>query len=252
MTTEIQKIPGNFNLPTTWPKVEFPDITSSVLYDWHADDLKLGAFQPWVDRVSGLALTTFSSNFDLPNVISETNGHKAIVFEKRSKIRAAVGVLPHFMTLSLVVEPGSDNSGSARLISGQPGFKLVNMDTVGAKMVTNSTIESADKVRTTLGSATVGGLVANKKTNAVVRYEPGVSITAQLLGGVPVVGALQNVVSNTEDFLVGYNTLGTPSASLSEGFQGKISRITIWNRALSPVDIESVMFENKGTYKLPN
>lgn len=252
MTTEIQKIPGNFNLPAGWPKVEFPDITTGLVYDWHADDLNVGVFEPWIDRVSGVTLSTFGSAFALPNVIVDTNGRKTVVFEKASKLRATVGQLPHFMTMSLVAKPGPDNNGSARLISGQPGFKLVNMDTVGGRMVTNSTVENEDKTRVTVGSASVTGLIPNKQINAVIRYEPGVSITSQFTGAKAVTGKLGTAVANAQDLLVGYNTVNAPSASLIEGYQGTISRITIWERALSPLDIESVMFENQITYELPN
>lgn len=252
MTTEIQRIPGNFNLPASWPKIYFPDIKTNVLYDWHADDLSVGAFQPWVDRISGMRLETSAAEFDLPMVVLEDNGHKAVVFDKRSKLKASTGLLPNLMTMSIVAEAGLDNSASSRLISGSSGFKLVNMDTSSGKMTVNSTMQNADQSRTTLGSAIIPGLVTNKKTNAIVRYEPGVSITGQLLGGNAVSGTLGPEVSNTTVLMVGYNTSPVPTSSLVEGFRGKVSRITIWKKALTTVDMQAVFMENKLSYKLPD
>lgn len=241
--TEIQKIPGKFKLPDTWPKVDLEaNATNGIVYDWHADDLEVGKpVTAWKDRISAKNLVVDTS-FEAPTVIADSAiGHNALVFNGLCRMSNWWQILGD-LSISVVYKADSDNFGGSRILSGSPGYRLWSPVTAGGL-----TINVADQPSSPLGQMVMTTTRAKTAWQAgVVRYRPEVDMYGRLSGG----GAFESPISGpmvSERFVVGYNTSNAPAATApnASGFKGQISRITIWDRALANTDIELALVERE-------
>lgn len=248
MPTEVQKIPGAFNLPANWPKVEFPNIDSGILFDWWADDLALGSASTWVDRKSGKELK-LATNFDAPVVVNGPNNHKALTFNQRSKLTAAItGLIPQNTSIAVVYNVDPECSTASRLLSGQSGFRTWTPG-VGSRMHINATRVAGSGA---LGTAQSGPIIKGTWQTTAARYVSGKEIYARTLNGEPVTAALAVGDIDQQTLIVGYNTAGTiGSESTEAGYKGMISRLVIWDKSLTDVDIDAFLAIQKNIFKLP-
>lgn len=241
--TEVQKIPGKFNLPDTWPKVDLAaNTTDGMAFDWHADDLEVGKpITTWADRVGAKTLAV-DDGFTPPTVIQDpVTGHKTVVFSGLNRLSDWWQILGD-MSISVVYKVDSDNFGGSRILSGSPGYRLWSPVSAGGL-----TINVADKPSSPLGQMVMTTTRAKTAWQVgVVRYRPETDMYGRLSGGesfeTPITGPFIS-----ERFVVGYNTAATPAATApnASGFKGQISRITIWDRALANTDIDLAILERE-------
>lgn len=249
MPTEVQRIPGVFNLPSSWPKVQFPRIDEGILLDWWADDLTLGSsVSTWADRKSGKELK-LATNFDPATVVAGPNSHKAVKFVSRSKFTASVtGLLPQSMAMAVVYNVDPDCSTAARLISGQSGFRTWSPGS-GAKMHINATRTAGTGA---LGTVQSGPTVKGTWQTTAARYISNKEIYAKTLNGAGVTGTMLEGDIDQQVLIVGFNTAGVIGGETTDpGYKGLISRIVVWDRALNDVDIDAFLAVQKNTFKLP-
>lgn len=248
MSTEVQKIPGVFNLPSNWPKVQFPRIDEGIILDWSADDLALGNLSSWTDRKSGKALK-LAPSFDAPVVEAGPNGHKAVKFDARTKLIADVtNFIPQNTSIAVVYNVDPTCSTAARLLSGQSGFRTWSPGT-SSKMNLNSTAKAG---LTPLGTITSGPIVKGTWQSTATRYISGKEIYARTLNGAGVTGVMAAGDIDQQVFIVGYNTSGVIGGETSDpGYKGLIARIVVWDHALNDVDIDAYLAVQKNTYLLP-
>lgn len=241
MATEIQRIPGSFSLPADWPKVEFPDINSNLLFDWRADDLPLGDIaQPWLDRVSGQALTAMSGgSWQSIPVINAGSGHKAAQFRGASRLRID-HTLPQELTMCFVYRHREAGNSGGRLASGSDSYRTVMAGT-GESLNTNVAVNSSN----VLGQALIPGVKLETWQSATVSFATGrgdnSKIIGQVLGGPTTEQKILPEVMPPQAVLyIGFNPTspgGTNSATV--GYKGDIARIMVWGRGLSPIDVRA-------------
>lgn len=241
--TEVQKIPGKFNLPDGWPQVDLEaNATNGLAFDWHADDLAVG--QPvteWADRIGAKTLAV-DDKFAAPTVIQDAvTGHKSLVFNGMARM-SDWWQIPGDLSISVVYKVDGDNFGGSRILSGSTGYRLWSPITAGGL-----TINVADKPSSPLGQMVMATSRAKSAWQAgVVRYRPGVDMYGRMAGGVAVEAPIPGSMVS-ERFVVGYNTSNEPAltAPNASGFKGQISRISIWNRALSNADLDLAILERE-------
>lgn len=248
MPTEVQRIPGAFNLPANWPKVQFPRVDEGILLDWWADDLSLGEMTSWTDRKAGLSLN-LNTGFDAPVVTNGPNNHKAIQFNARTKLTTRVdNLLPQSTTIAAVYNVDPACSTAARIMSGQTSFRTWTPGAGSAMHLNTARIAGAG----TLGSIQSGPIVKGTWQSTAARYVSGKEIYAKTLNGKAVSGPMAEGELEQTTFIVGYNTAATLGSDANDpGFKGLLSRIVMWDRVLTDVDIDAFLAIQKNTFKLP-
>lgn len=247
MVTEIQRIPGNFTLPNGWPKIQFPDYTTKILYDWWADDLKTGAFTKLYDRVNSVAMS-LTPNFENPSVAKDSvTGHNYINFNRMTRLVASIPTLPQKLSMGVVYQVDPNTTTGSRLISGELGYRSVQVNPVGTTMkITAATAPSVHS-----GILDVKGVAVSSWQAAAMRFNPGKEIYAQILNNPAVSSNLttDEVVQNS--IIIGASGSTVPSnTSSSPGLTGKISRVVVWDRVLTDLDIEAFLNEQRNIFKL--
>lgn len=238
--TEIQKVPGRFNLPKDWPRLVLPDLTSDLLADWRAEDLPVGAMPVtgWRSaagpQADALKLVNDPGRA-LPVVAVDGNGNKYARFTNSLLQAATLWDGP--VTIVATVRPDADATGVQRIITGPSGrFRSVARQGTGfAVGVTGLTAYF-----TTSAQPGELAIVAARFTETdldAVQYGFPWSPVKPIEGGYP----RQDIVA------VGSNI----AAPGTEGFfKGDIYRLQVWGRAMSNADVEAALQSNFNAYGL--
>lgn len=248
MSTEIQKVPGTFNLPANWPKLEIPDLVSNVYADFRADSLPLGVLAQW-SKSAGTATWSLkpsvASVSTAPVVSRDSGGRNRVVFEGGSRLDSVfpetemLGDVSYVVTAAPMWSKGTD---SVRLVSGSgTGYRAVNHST-GAQFLFRSS-ESPEARTADVGVETPSGTI----TTVGARFT-STEVSGKAYGQPNVVTAIPTgpVLKQTNVFVGASGS--APPAGL---FWGSIYRIQIWKRALSNLELDAAMAENAVRYGIP-
>lgn len=242
--TEVQKIPGVFKVPSGWPKLVFPDMTTSLLADWDASDLALGTLSSlgWVprDAVRTGSLKT-ASQTPAPTIMADSKGRRYVKMGT-TRLSAAID-WPGPMTVLVTMRPdNAANAGSSRRVfSGPSGnFRAMYLEGTGvaATMQTNNS-------NTTQG-----------KSISRPIPEGGLMVAGVRFGETVLDGFVEGHGWSSEhsspgnplqtEFGVGANASSPPVEN--SFLHGDLYRIQAWNRVLSKLDLESAVQVNARRY----
>lgn len=252
-TTEIQKVPGNFNLPADWPKLEIPDVTSDLLGDWNGRNLEVGPMPGnWGNSISNAAgsFYPFKGGFYEDPVVEldEESGENYIKFTK-SRLRVdKLNILQDaHLTIIVTVRPseptanGTSTTNTERIISGaNGGFRAIS------RAFDSNT--GLNQFRLSVTSRTVNlpaQLSGNTKYSVVGRFT-GTTINGKSSIDSEYVRDNNSLQQSVQSYI---NLGGNDTTNMGTNFRGDVFRVQIWTRLLSDTDVEAVFKENKERFK---
>jgi hypothetical protein len=252
MVTQVQKIPGTFTLPADWPKFEYPDIETDLLFDWVAEDLTAGPFTGWKDRIAGNSFFHEGISTVGPPVVTDgtgPDGSATVTFTwdgtanvTPQRIRANFADLLGDVSIAVVYKANVISDGSARILSGAGGFRSIeNYTTVNGVMLRGAA--GASNIYASMG---VPGAPEDQWNIVVGRWsESAQQMSGKALGGtlstVPMVGQIQQTA-----FYIGGNTANPPG--VGSRLNGHIARMSVWHRAVKDIDIDAILFSYSDRY----
>lgn len=233
--TEIQKVPGQFNLPAGWPRLDFPDTTTGLVADFRAADLPLGTLSAdgWKSTDRTLTLKPATS-LAAPVVRADSRGQRYLQIE-RSRLSAVVDWSGPVTMLAVVKTP-FESGRSARITSGGgAGWRRLGTANLQGFSV------ATDKNPTGVG---IPEGVSDTLTAIIGRFGPS-QIDGMKHGGVWSTPADVPSASNQTQFLVAAGTTDDES----QFFKGNLYQVQVWNRVLSKSDAEAALQLAANTYR---
>lgn len=235
----IQKIPGKFQVPPDWPKIEKIDLETGLIYEWDASTLDLGPL-PDTGWKASVGDKSFVVQANTPNVevVQDVNGVSGVKFEA-TRIGADLA-LSGDMTMLVTLRPSSTPaSGGLRLLSGDANlFRGLYLDKNGFMVVVG-----ANKAT---NSPQVIGTLPTEGEGTVVAARYGDKMDGLVLGQTR---SIQFDVPGKPDqvrFMSGGNGGNPPSYF----YKGLIYRYQMWNRLLSDKELEAAVTDNAKKYKI--
>lgn len=236
-STEIQKVPGNFNLPSGWPRLEFPDVTTGLVADWRADSLPVGAFPSdgWKSSVGTLPPLKHLTSADTPQVMQDAGGMKYLRFSS-SRLGTAVDWSGD-LTVLAVLNPDFPAGLVGRVVAG-PGGAYRSLSTTGTGSFMAKTNTAGDRV---LGTASIPGRV----TAVLARYS-ATAVDGKVHGQDWSSASIPSAVPAQKEMYVGAGAGMAADSILKAG----LYRLQVWDRALSKNDAEAALQQVAATYRI--
>lgn len=236
-STEIQKVPGNFNLPAGWPRLEFPDVTTGLVADWRADALPLGNFPAdgWKSSVGSLPPLKHLLSASAPQVMQDAAGMKYLRFDS-SRLAAAVDWSGD-LTVLAVLNPDFPAGLVGRIVAG-PGGAYRSLSTTGTGSFMAKTNAAGDRV---LGTQAIPGRV----TAVLARYS-ATAVDGKMHGQDWSSASIPSAVPAQKEVYVGAGAGMTADSILKAG----LYRLQVWDRSLSKNDADAALQQMAAAYRI--
>lgn len=249
MPTEIQKVPGKFNLPSDWPKLVLPDTTTDLYADFDATTLPLGALSGAWRTNGGSTPFALSSRTGapVPTVSKDANGIQKVTFDGTNRLDgnpATFAAMPAQLTILATFRPtqwvNPDDAGNIRVVTG-PGWAYRSIQM-------NGKTQGQYFVASGAGEARMASTVPVGQITQVAGRFGVSSTTANIYGIGTTVGAATGTVTSQAGFFIGANGEDAPAGH----FKGDLYRVQIWGRVLNDTDIAAAMSQNAERFRIPN
>lgn len=235
-TTEIQKVPGTFNLPTDWPRLIFPDTTTGLIADWRADLLPVGtlASTGWKSATGAAGVLTADGSLAQPTVKTDARGQKHLTMES-TRMRSTVNWAGD-ITILAVVRPTLTAGQVSRIASGGgDGYRSLN--------TSNSDKFSIATNKSSATGSTIPNVASGALTAVIGRYG-ATELDGLQYGGSWSTPAVATGHPTQSVLFVGGNSSGDATAFL----RGDLYRLQVWNRILTKTDAEAALQTMANTY----
>lgn len=238
-STEIQKVPGQFNLPAGWPRLEFPDITSGLVADWDAASLKAGALPGtgWPSSVTTAPPLAVTEGTAAPLVAVDSAGRPFVRFDT-AKLYTTVSWLGD-TTIMVTLRPDLADGNLGRVITGGgAGYRAMQLNGTASPTVTTSRAPSP---------TSLPGTFATGKLTAVIGRYGASEVDGIVSGGQWSAPAATPGHPPQTLFVMGANTATPPTAS--SYLHADVYRVQVWSRILSKADAAAALSAAAQRYK---
>lgn len=238
-TTEIQRVPGTFNLPSNWPRVEIPDVETGILVSWDASSLELGALpvSGWIASNGSAGPLAAVSGTNVPLVAKDAMGKKFVRLNK-TRLRSYVEINGD-TTVLMVLRTAPHEGNRVRILTGNNGYRGLYLTASGFV---------ADIARTPDSSSAILPAIPNPASIMAVagRFSSSkVDIAAYGKGWSPEMS--NTSLSRQTEITVGSSSINPPGDDTY--LTADLYAIHIWNRHLSKTDVEAALRNSAISYQ---
>lgn len=237
--TEIQKVPGEFNLPADWPRLALPD-TQGRVADYQASTLTVGNLPTtgWASSLGSIAPLVANPAMATPAVRSDSSGKKYLRMDT-SRLEATVDWAGD-LTILVVLRPDMASTRYARIVSGgTAGYRAINAEQTNAFAAQTSASGGATSRLTTVTTGQLTAVLGRYSATEVDLKQHGQPWSTPA----PTSGHPKQTV-----FCVGAN-MANPVPDIAF-LHADVYRIQVWNRVLPKAEAEAALQANAATYGL--
>lgn len=208
------------------PTLVLPEPPVGALLEWDARDLALGPFTEWRDRRTGLLIT---EPLNSASTVIDYQGDRGVSVEATSLL--ATRLLSGDVTKSIVYTPTAHASGARLFTSGAANYRgqrvrsgqwVLNAN-VGDEHPYASAPGTLDRVQIHTAAWEAGSTGRVAVDDGQVQEFPG-----------------EYPTTDTDEICIAGIGSTSPSSTPGNGLTGVIHKIMIYNRALTPAEIEGL------------
>lgn len=229
-TTEVQRVPGVFNLPDDWPTLDFPDLTTGLIADFHASDLPVGGLEAgWKSAVGTMKLTLDTRSAVVPQAVNDSSGRRVVRFSDGRLVAYNIN-LSGPLTYVIAMRPTARvTTGNRRVMTGNlQGYRALTLEPAGVAM----------KTATQPDAKPISSPIVQDK-GLVIAGRFGAQTDGYVLGsGWSATFEDPDLIGLVQDELdLGANASSPPTPGST--MQADVYRVQVFNRVLTKTDVEA-------------